>query len=146
MVSRLKDTLLLVGDASSDRAKLRSIFESSYNLLEAGNVLQACLLLEQNAECVAAVISDFPLGDGSGLRNLVAVCRPDAEDGIPVIVLVSLVSLAARIFKMGSILLGMVGFLILAMLPVAIITSRIMWKKGVIKVVDVAAPAEETAE
>lgn len=30
----------------------------------------------------------------------------------------------------------MVGFLILAMLPVAIITSRIMWKKGVIKVVD----------
>lgn len=65
---------------------------------------------------------------------------------IPVIVLVSLVSLAARIFKMGSILLGMVGFLILAMLPVAIITSRIMWKKGVIKVVDAAAPAGETAE
>ena len=32
----------------------------------------------------------------------------------------------------------MVGFLILLMLPVAIITSRILWKKGVIKVVDKA--------
>ena len=55
---------------------------------------------------------------------------------LPVIILVSLISVAARILKMGSILLGLVGFLILAMLPVAIITSRILWKKGVIKVVD----------
>jgi hypothetical protein len=30
----------------------------------------------------------------------------------------------------------MVGFLILFMLPVAIISSRIMWKKNIIKVVD----------
>jgi hypothetical protein len=55
---------------------------------------------------------------------------------LPVIVLVSLISVAARILKMGSILLGLVGFLILAMLPVAIITSRILWKKGKIQVVD----------
>ena len=33
-------------------------------------------------------------------------------------------------------LFGMVGFLILFMLPVAIISSRIMWKKNIIKVVD----------
>lgn len=55
---------------------------------------------------------------------------------IPVLVIVSLVCLAARIFGLGNIMLGMVGFLILAMLPVAIFTSRVMWKKGVIKVVD----------
>ena len=55
---------------------------------------------------------------------------------LPVIVLVSLISVAARVLKMGSILLGLVGFLILAMLPVAIITSRILWKKGKIQVVD----------
>ena len=55
---------------------------------------------------------------------------------IPVLVIVSLVCLAARIFGLGNIMLGMVGFLILAMLPVAIFTSRGMWKKGVIKVVD----------
>lgn len=55
---------------------------------------------------------------------------------LPVIVIVSLVCIAARIFGMGNIMLGMVGFLILAMLPVGIITSRILWKKGVIKVID----------
>ena len=55
---------------------------------------------------------------------------------VPVLIIVSLVCVAARIFGMGNIMLGMVGFLILAMLPVAIITSRILWKKGKIKVVD----------
>lgn len=55
---------------------------------------------------------------------------------LPVIIIVSLVCVAARIFGLGNIMLGMVGFLILAMLPVAIITSRILWKKGKIKVVD----------
>lgn len=55
---------------------------------------------------------------------------------IPVLVLVSLVCIAARIFGMGSMMLGMVGFLILLMLPIGIITSRILWKKGIIKVID----------
>ena len=35
MVSRLKDTLLLIGDAASDRSALREIFASTFNLLEA---------------------------------------------------------------------------------------------------------------
>ena len=55
---------------------------------------------------------------------------------IPVLFLVSLVCIAARIFGMGSMILGMVGFLILLMLPIGIITSRILWKKGIIKVID----------
>ena len=55
---------------------------------------------------------------------------------IPVLVIVSLLSIGARIIGQGSIMLGLVGFLILAMLPIAIITSRILWKKGIIKVVD----------
>lgn len=57
---------------------------------------------------------------------------------IPVIIIVSLIALANRILNImpGTTLMGMVGFLILAMLPVAIITSRIMWKKGKIKVID----------
>ena len=55
---------------------------------------------------------------------------------VPVIILVSVVTLAARIFGLGSIMLGLVGFIILAMLPVAIITSRVLWKKGKIVVVD----------
>ena len=55
---------------------------------------------------------------------------------IPVLVIVSLICIVARIAGLGNIMLGLVGFLILAMLPVGIITSRILWKKGVIKVVD----------
>ena len=54
---------------------------------------------------------------------------------IPVIVIVTVLALIVRITSGGS-LFGMIGFLILFMLPVAIISSRIMWKKGIIKVVD----------
>ena len=55
---------------------------------------------------------------------------------IPVIILVSVITLAARLIGQGSIMLGMVGFVILVMLPISIITSRILWKKGKIVVVD----------
>ena len=54
---------------------------------------------------------------------------------VPVIVIVTVLSLIVRIAS-GSSLFGMIGFLILFMLPIAIISSRIMWKKGILKVVD----------
>lgn len=65
---------------------------------------------------------------------------------IPVLVIVSLVSLAARLVGAGGSLLGMVGILIVCMLPVGILTSYIMWKKGVIKVVDVVPEGTATEE
>ena len=73
---------------------------------------------------------------GSGSR----VVKGGLKGVIPVIVLVTLISMAARLAGMGSILLGMVGFLILAMLPVGILSSRILWKKGIIRVVDREKP------
>ena len=54
---------------------------------------------------------------------------------VPVIVIVSVLAIIVRVTSGGS-LFGMIGFLIIFMLPIAIISSRIMWKKGVIKVVD----------
>ena len=54
---------------------------------------------------------------------------------VPVIVIITVLALVVRITT-GSSLFGMVGFLILFMLPVAIISSRIMWKKNIIQVVD----------
>ncbi len=60
---------------------------------------------------------------------------------IPVIVIITVLSLIARIAA-GSSLFGMVGFLILFMLPITIISSRIMWKKGIIKVVEKDAAKE----
>lgn len=53
---------------------------------------------------------------------------------VPVIVIITVLALIVRIAS-GSSLFGMVGFLILFMLPVSIISSRIMWKKGIIQVV-----------
>lgn len=60
---------------------------------------------------------------------------------IPVLVIISIIALAVRITSGGS-LFGAVGFLIIFMLPVAILSSRIMWKKGLIQVVDKDSEAE----
>ena len=64
---------------------------------------------------------------------------------LPVIILVTVIALLVRISSGGS-LFGAIGFLILFMLPIAIISSRIMWKKGIIKVVDNEAVKNEDAE
>ena len=63
---------------------------------------------------------------------------------LPVIILVSLLTLGARLIGQGGIMLGLVGFIILLMLPISIITSRVLWKKGKIQVVD--NPAMDSAE
>jgi len=85
MVSRLKDTLLLIGDANSDRAKLREIFHSGYDLLEAENIAQALILLAQNSGCIAAVLADLPLFSGSDVGTLVSQCRQNEQEEIPLI-------------------------------------------------------------
>ena len=67
---------------------------------------------------------------------------------LPVIAIVTVLSLFVRITSGGS-LFGAIGFLILFMLPIAIISSRIMWKKGIIKVVDneeMSSAAKETKD
>lgn len=64
---------------------------------------------------------------------------------VPVLVIVTVVSLIVRITTNGS-LFGMIGFLILFMLPIAIISSRIMWKKGIIKVVDKEEEKKESGK
>lgn len=82
MKSRIKDTLLLIGDAASDRSRLHTIFEDAFYLLEAESVAQSTMLLEQNRECIAAILADIPLDD---LRELVEASRPDTPEQIPVL-------------------------------------------------------------
>ena len=89
MKSRMKDTLLLVGDAQSDRAELHNIFESHYNLLEAENAAQGILLLEQNNLCIVAVLADIPLSREGGMTELSKLCDCSAQYNIPVISLVT---------------------------------------------------------
>ncbi len=89
MKSRMKDTLLLVGDAASDRSTLHTIFENSFYLLEAEDAQQGILLLGQNSQCIAAIIADLPTTEGSGLQALVEAARASGEAEIPVVCLIS---------------------------------------------------------
>ena len=83
-----------------------------------------------------ALFGSMTLGLFASTSAGTKVVKGGLKGVIPVIVIVSLLTLGARLIGMGSIMLGLVGFVILFMLPVAIITSRILWKKGKIVVVD----------
>ena len=53
------DTLLIACGSAETRKMLREILQENYNLLEASNSQQTILLLEQNIQCIAAVILDI---------------------------------------------------------------------------------------
>ena len=84
---------------------------------------------------IPALFGSLTLGLFSNSSSGDKIVKGGTKGVIPVIVLVSVICLFVRITTGGS-LFGAIGFLIIAMLPIAIITSRVMWKKGIIKVVD----------
>jgi hypothetical protein len=84
---------------------------------------------------IPALFGSLTLGLFSSTNSGNKVVKNGIMGVLPVIVIITILSIAVRITS-GSSLFGMVGFLILFMLPVGIISSRIMWKKGIIKVVD----------
>lgn len=56
---------------------------------------------------------------------------------LPVLIIMTVLSLAARLAGCGSALGGLVvGIFIIVMLPIGILTSYVLWKKGRIQVVD----------
>lgn len=91
---------------------------------------------------IPALFGSLALGLFSSSNAGSKVVKNGIMGVIPVLVIVSVISIFVRVTSGGS-LYGMVGFLILFMLPVAVIASRIMWKKGIIKVVDKNASAEK---
>ena len=50
------DTLLILSNSAENRAHLREVLGEGFNLLEAVNVKQTMLLLNQNAGCIAALL------------------------------------------------------------------------------------------
>ena len=93
---------------------------------------------------IPALFGSMTLGLFASTTAGSKVVKGGVKGVIPVLIIVSVLALFVRITSGGT-LFGMVGFLILAMLPVGIISSRIMWKKGVIKVVDKDAEAASAA-
>ena len=55
---------------------------------------------------------------------------------LPVLVIMTVLSLAARLAGYGSVPGGLVGIFIIVMLPIGVLTSYVLWKKGRIQVVD----------
>ena len=84
---------------------------------------------------IPALVGSLTLGLFASTSSGKKVVKNGVMGVVPVIVIITVLALVVRITT-GSSLFGMVGFLILFMLPVAIISSRIMWKKNIIKVVD----------
>lgn len=84
---------------------------------------------------IPALFGSLTLGLFASTNSGKKVVKNGVMGVVPVIIIITVIALAARITK-GASLFGMVGFLILFMLPVAIISSRIMWKKNIIQVVD----------
>ena len=84
---------------------------------------------------IPALFGSLTLGLFASTSSGKKVVKNGVMGVVPVIVIISVLALVVRITT-GSSLFGMVGFLILFMLPVAIISSWIMWKKKIIQVVD----------
>lgn len=82
------DTLLLACGTAKNRKMLRTILGESYNLLEAANSQQTVLLLQQNIQCIAAVVLDIT---NPGTIRQQVLEHPDAVSlfsQIPVIVII----------------------------------------------------------
>jgi hypothetical protein len=84
---------------------------------------------------IPALFGSLTLGLFASTNSGKKVVKNGVMGVVPIIIIITVIALVARITK-GASLFGMVGFLILFMLPVAIISSRIMWKKNIIQVVD----------
>lgn len=86
---------------------------------------------------IPALFGSMALGLFASPNKSGKVVKGGIKGIIPVLVIVSVIAVIARIAGAGSSLLGLVGILIVCMLPIGILSSYIMWKKGIIKVVDV---------
>ncbi len=92
---------------------------------------------------IPALFGSMALGLFATPANSGKVVKGAIKGVIPVLVIVSGISVVARMAGAGKSLLGLVGILIVCMLPIGILSSYIMWKKGMIQVVDVEEKQEK---
>ena len=84
---------------------------------------------------IPALFGSLTLGLFASTKSGSKVVKNGVMGIVPVLIIITILSVIVRV-KSGGSLFGVVGLLILVMLPVAIVSSRIMWKKGIIKVVE----------
>ena len=84
-----------------------------------------------------ALFGSMALGLFASSSSGSKVVKGGIKGVLPVLVIMTVLSLAARLAGYGSVLGGLVGiFFIIVMLPIGILTSYVLWKKGKIQVVD----------
>ncbi|MBQ2868089.1 MAG: hypothetical protein IJE87_06915, partial [Firmicutes bacterium] len=88
MLTRIKDTLLIVGDVNSSRSDLCGIFRESFNILEAESISQAIMLLEHNFSCIALVMTDIPVQNVEDIERLMQATKNGTDHEIPVVALI----------------------------------------------------------
>ena len=92
------------------------------------DIIQSPLLL--------ALFGSMALGLFASSASGSKVVKGGIKGVLPVLVIMTVLSLAARLAGYGSVLGGLVGIFIIVMLPIGILTSYVLWKKGRIQVVD----------
>ena len=95
---------------------------SAYLAFITGNIMNLKLPVAANAMNLTKKQPNTPEG---GIKGV-----------LPVLIIMTVLSLAARLAGYGSVLGGLVGIFIIVMLPIGILTSYVLWKKGKIQVVD----------
>lgn len=107
-----RDTLLLACGTSANRQVLRNIFEDSFNLLEANNIQQAKLFLEQNHACIAAILLDISVASKVSSVTPKEICKAAAQREIPVVIITDDNSPMARVtlFEQGATDVYSLGF------------------------------------
>lgn len=92
------------------------------------DIIQSPLLL--------ALVGSMALGLFASSSSGSKVVKGGIKGVLPVLIIMTVVSIAARLVGYGSVLGGLVGIFIIVMLPIGILTSYVLWKKGKIQVVD----------
>ena len=94
---------------------------------------------------IPALFGSMALGLFASTASGDKVVKGGIKGVIPVLIIMSVLSIAARFLGLGSVMSGFVGIFIIIMLPIGILTSWILWKKGKIQVVDKSQMAAEAA-
>lgn len=93
-----------------------------------------------------ALFGSMTLGLFASTSNGKRVVKGGTKGVLPVLIIIAVISLACRILlkdQASVTLVGFAGILIIVMLPVSILTSRRLWKKGKIVVEDKVETTEE---
>lgn len=85
MITEIKDTLLILGTTEEHRDELKVVLSENYNLLEAQNITQCLMLLENNRKYVAMLIINAPDVTNDEIRMLSDAANAGKKNEIPLI-------------------------------------------------------------